>query len=63
MIRVLKPDPDLANIIESECSKENWERIVTRIWPNVKYLEVIVTGAMAQYIPVLDYYRLIAVGF
>ncbi|KAI3769966.1 hypothetical protein L6452_01083 [Arctium lappa] len=56
MTRILRPDPDLAKIIESECSKENWERIITRIWPNVKYLEVIVTGAMAQYIPTLDYY-------
>ncbi|XP_076934345.1 putative indole-3-acetic acid-amido synthetase GH3.1 [Bidens hawaiensis] len=56
MVRILRPDHDLANIIESECSKENWERIIPRIWPNAKYLEVIVTGAMAQYIPTLDYY-------
>ncbi|KVI10812.1 probable indole-3-acetic acid-amido synthetase GH3.1 [Cynara cardunculus var. scolymus] len=56
MTRILRCDPDLANIIESECSNQNWERIVTRIWPNVKYLEVIVTGAMAQYIPTLNYY-------
>ncbi|KAI3695600.1 hypothetical protein L1987_78598 [Smallanthus sonchifolius] len=56
MARVLRPDHDLAKIIESECSNENWERIITRIWPNAKYLEVIVTGAMAQYIPTLDYY-------
>ncbi|XP_071700429.1 probable indole-3-acetic acid-amido synthetase GH3.1 [Rutidosis leptorrhynchoides] len=56
MARVLRPDPNLENIIESECSKENWERIIPRIWPNAKYLEVIVTGAMAQYIPTLDYY-------
>ncbi|KAM0011913.1 putative GH3 family protein [Helianthus debilis subsp. tardiflorus] len=56
MARVLRSDPELANFIESECSKENWERIITRIWPNTKYLEVIVTGAMSQYIPTLDYY-------
>ncbi|XP_076921593.1 putative indole-3-acetic acid-amido synthetase GH3.1 [Bidens hawaiensis] len=56
MLRVLRPDPELADFIESECSKDNWERIITRIWPNTKYLEVIVTGAMAQYIPTLDYY-------
>lgn len=29
---------------------------MTRIWPKTKYLDVIVTGAMAQYIPTLDYY-------
>ncbi|KAJ0700627.1 putative GH3 family protein [Helianthus annuus] len=56
MARVLRPDMELADFIESECSKDNWERIITRVWPNTKYLEVIVTGAMAQYIPTLDYY-------
>ncbi|KAM6564239.1 hypothetical protein CsatB_024237 [Cannabis sativa] len=53
---ILKPDPELADFIASECSGENWERIITRIWPNTKFLDVIVTGAMAQYIPTLDYY-------
>ncbi|KAL0376070.1 UNVERIFIED_CONTAM: putative indole-3-acetic acid-amido synthetase GH3.1 [Sesamum calycinum] len=56
MARVLRPDPDLADFIARECEKDDWERIITRIWPNTKYLEVIVTGAMAQYIPTLDYY-------
>ncbi|KAK3192956.1 hypothetical protein Dsin_024266 [Dipteronia sinensis] len=53
---ILKPDQELANFIRNECSNENWEGIITRIWPNTKYLDVIVTGAMAQYIPTLDYY-------
>ncbi|XP_057502655.1 probable indole-3-acetic acid-amido synthetase GH3.1 [Actinidia eriantha] len=56
MARILKPDPVLADFVDSECSKDNWEGIITRIWPNTKYLDVIVTGAMAQYIPTLDYY-------
>ncbi|CAA2999039.1 Hypothetical predicted protein [Olea europaea subsp. europaea] len=56
MTGVLRPDPDLAEFIAKECAKENWEGIITRIWPNTKYLDVIVTGAMAQYIPTLDYY-------
>jgi len=56
MSKILKPDAELANFITKECSEENWERIIPRIWPNTKYLEVIVTGAMAQYIPTLDYY-------
>jgi len=56
MSKILKPDTELANFITKECSGENWERIIPRIWPNTKYLEVIVTGAMAQYIPTLDYY-------
>ncbi|KAK6159258.1 hypothetical protein DH2020_006572 [Rehmannia glutinosa] len=56
MTRSIRPDPGLADCIAKECSKENWEGIITRIWPNTKYLDVIVTGAMAQYIPTLDYY-------
>lgn len=52
----MRPDPELADLIAKECSQENWEGIITRIWPNTKYLDVIVTGAMAQYIPTLDYY-------
>ncbi|XP_027106047.2 probable indole-3-acetic acid-amido synthetase GH3.1 [Coffea arabica] len=54
--RILRPDPELADFVANECAKESWERIITRIWPNTKYLDVIVTGAMAQYIPTLDYY-------
>ncbi|XP_052194816.1 probable indole-3-acetic acid-amido synthetase GH3.1 [Diospyros lotus] len=56
MGRIIKPDPELADFLVEECSKENWEGIIVRIWPNTKYLDVIVTGAMAQYIPTLDYY-------
>ncbi|KAK9074196.1 hypothetical protein SSX86_006793 [Deinandra increscens subsp. villosa] len=56
VLRVLKPDPALADFIEGECSKKSWQGIITRIWPNTKYVDVIVTGTMSQYIPTLDYY-------
>ncbi|KAK8710892.1 hypothetical protein V6N13_146201 [Hibiscus sabdariffa] len=56
MKKIMKPNPELAEFITRECSKEDWERIIVRIWPNTKYLDVIVTGAMAQYIPTLEYY-------
>nr|XP_027074287.1 probable indole-3-acetic acid-amido synthetase GH3.1 [Coffea arabica] len=56
MAEILKPNSDLADFIVKECEGQNWDRIITRIWPNTKYLDVIVTGAMAQYIPTLDYY-------
>ncbi|KAL1209253.1 putative indole-3-acetic acid-amido synthetase GH3.1 [Cardamine amara subsp. amara] len=56
MSGILKPDPELAEFIRQECESDNWEQIITRIWPNTKYLDVIVTGAMAQYIPTLEYY-------
>ncbi|XXG56993.1 hypothetical protein AAC387_Pa03g4271 [Persea americana] len=51
-----KPDTELAQFIIDECTGGNWEGIITRIWPNTRYLDVIVTGAMAQYIPTLEYY-------
>ncbi|KAK4346635.1 hypothetical protein RND71_032974 [Anisodus tanguticus] len=54
--KILKPNAELAEFVVKECEGDNWEGIITRIWPNTKYLDVIVTGAMAQYIPTLDYY-------
>ncbi|GJY45131.1 probable indole-3-acetic acid-amido synthetase GH3.1 [Tanacetum coccineum] len=56
MSKVLKPDPELARFVMGQCCEGNWEGIITRIWPNTKYLDIIVTGSMAQYIPVLEYY-------
>ncbi|KNA19035.1 hypothetical protein SOVF_065410 [Spinacia oleracea] len=56
MGKIMRPDPGLAEFVNNACEGEDWEGIIKRIWPNAKYLEVIVTGAMAQYIPTLDYY-------
>ncbi|XP_050206484.1 probable indole-3-acetic acid-amido synthetase GH3.1 [Mercurialis annua] len=56
MAKILNPNQELAEFITKECSHESWEGIITRIWPNTKYLDAIVTGAMAQYIPTLEYY-------
>ncbi|KAL3635506.1 hypothetical protein CASFOL_020053 [Castilleja foliolosa] len=56
MARLMRPDPELADYIGMECAKDDWEGIVTRLWPNTKCLSTIVTGTMAQYIPTLDYY-------
>lgn len=56
MAKIMRPDPELARFIECACGEEKWEGIITRVWPNTKYLSVIVTGSMAQYIPTLDYY-------
>jgi len=50
------PDPDLANLIEQECSKTSWEAILSRIWPKAKCIEAVITGTMAQYIPLLEFY-------
>ncbi|XP_057954705.1 indole-3-acetic acid-amido synthetase GH3.6-like [Malania oleifera] len=53
---ILKPNPKLADLIEKECGGESWRGIIPRLWPNTKYIDVIVTGTMSQYIPTLDYY-------
>ncbi|KAK9690869.1 hypothetical protein RND81_09G159800 [Saponaria officinalis] len=49
-------ETDLADFIENECTGGNWAGIFKRIWPNAKYLETVVTGSMAQYIPILNHY-------
>ncbi|KAJ8645970.1 hypothetical protein MRB53_007718 [Persea americana] len=51
-----QPNLKLANAIEYECKGRSWERIIKRLWPRTKYVDVIVTGTMAQYIPMLDFY-------
>ncbi|XP_062018347.1 indole-3-acetic acid-amido synthetase GH3.6 [Rosa rugosa] len=56
VLKILKPDPKLAGFIATECGKKSWQGIITRLWPNTKYVDVIVTGTMSQYIPTLDYY-------
>ncbi|KAG6513431.1 indole-3-acetic acid-amido synthetase GH3.8-like [Zingiber officinale] len=53
---LVEPDQELARFVAAECGKGDWAGIITRIWPSTKYLDVIVTGAMAQYIPTLEYY-------
>ncbi|KAH9621671.1 hypothetical protein KSS87_016492 [Heliosperma pusillum] len=50
------PQPTLAKFVETACIKENWEGILKIIWPNLKYVEAIVTGSMARYIPMLNHY-------
>nr|CAB3474490.1 unnamed protein product [Digitaria exilis] len=49
-------DPALADEIEAECGRKSWEGIIRRLWPRTKYIDVIVTGAMSQYIPTLEFY-------
>jgi auxin responsive GH3 family protein len=53
---ILRPDPELAELVRAECRKPDWAGIVTRIWPKARYLDAVATGAMAQYIPALRHY-------
>ncbi|KAI8011713.1 Indole-3-acetic acid-amido synthetase GH3.6 [Camellia lanceoleosa] len=56
VMKIFKASPCLADFIEAECRRESWKGIITRLWPNTKYIDVIVTGTMSQYIQTLDYY-------
>ncbi|KAJ0052064.1 hypothetical protein Pint_01005 [Pistacia integerrima] len=50
------PNPSLADEIEEICSRSSWKGILCQLWPKAKYIEAVVTGSMAQYIPSLEYY-------
>ncbi|KAG9445033.1 hypothetical protein H6P81_016373 [Aristolochia fimbriata] len=61
------PNPILADDIEAAiCSGDEedrgggrsvcWKGILPRLWPRAKYIEVVVTGSMSQYIPALEFY-------
>ncbi|KAI3886218.1 hypothetical protein MKW92_018602 [Papaver armeniacum] len=53
----IKPNPKLADLIETECKRDDsWKGIISRLWPNAKYIESVVTGTMSQYIPYIEFY-------
>ncbi|KAJ8449413.1 hypothetical protein Cgig2_002545 [Carnegiea gigantea] len=51
-----EPQKKSLQSVSHACREGDWKGIIRRLWPNTKYLEVIVTGSMAQYVPALDYY-------
>lgn len=53
---LVSPDQCLANEIEDICSRASWRGILCLLWPKAKYIDAVVTGSMAQYIPSLEYY-------
>ncbi|XVF04434.1 hypothetical protein REPUB_Repub05bG0082200 [Reevesia pubescens] len=50
------PNSQLADLIECACSGKSWEGIVKQLWPKTKYVDVIITGSMTQYIPTIEFY-------
>lgn len=50
------PNLELADQIEEECGEKSWEGIITRLWPKAKFIQTIVTGQNAQYIPMVEFY-------
>lgn len=51
------PNPGLAREIREICGAGSWRGILCKLWPKAKYIEAVVTGSMAQYIPSLEYYN------
>ncbi|OIV91293.1 hypothetical protein TanjilG_01824 [Lupinus angustifolius] len=50
------PDPCLADEIIEICSQISWKGILCQLWPKAMYIEAVITGSMAQYVPALEHY-------
>ncbi|KAE9618478.1 hypothetical protein Lal_00047173 [Lupinus albus] len=50
------PDPCLADEIIEICSQSSWKGILCQLWPKAMYIEAVITGSMAQYVPALEHY-------
>ncbi|KAG5021762.1 hypothetical protein AAZX31_07G056200 [Glycine max] len=57
MSKLLKPDPELANLIHNKCmGLSNWYGLIPELFPNVKYVHGIMTGSMEPYLRKLRHY-------
>ncbi|MED6160714.1 Jasmonoyl--L-amino acid synthetase jar6 [Stylosanthes scabra] len=57
MSKILKPDPDLANIIKTKImGLSNWYGLIPELFPNAKYVYGIMTGSMEPYLKKLRHY-------
>ncbi|CAL5195985.1 unnamed protein product [Lathyrus oleraceus] len=57
MSKLLKPNPELANLIHKKCTGlSNWYGLFPALFPNVKYIQGIMTGAMLPYVTKLRHY-------
>lgn len=50
------PQPELSRRIRSICEEKNWGGIVSKLWPNLRYIRCVTTGSMKQYYPKLKHY-------
>ncbi|AES82769.2 putative GH3 family protein [Medicago truncatula] len=57
MSKLLKPNPELANIIHKRCiGLSNWYGLIPELFPNAKYIYGIMTGSMEPYLVKLRHY-------
>lgn len=50
------PGPDISHRVRQICQETLWEGILSRLWPNVRYIKCVSTGSMAQYYMKLKFY-------
>ncbi|KAL8548462.1 hypothetical protein ACS0TY_007676 [Phlomoides rotata] len=48
--------PDLSYRVRRICEEMLWEGVVSKLWPNARYIRCVTTGSMAQYYPKLKFY-------
>ncbi|CAM6025539.1 unnamed protein product, partial [Sphagnum balticum] len=53
---LMKGDPELASMIETQCSTHDWGHIIPRIWPNMLSISCVLSGTMQQYVPALKHF-------
>lgn len=54
--KVLHPNGERAGRIGEECSKDNWEGILPRLFPNARFVCCVISGSMLQYVPALKHF-------
>ncbi|XP_077243587.1 putative indole-3-acetic acid-amido synthetase GH3.6 [Tasmannia lanceolata] len=50
------PQPNIAKRIRAVCEENKWGGIMSKLWPNLRYVSCVTTGSMEQYYPKLKYY-------
>ncbi|KAM0998320.1 hypothetical protein FF1_008075 [Malus domestica] len=50
------PQPDLAKRLRTVFEGKSWSGIVSKLWPNARYVKCVATGSMQQYYPKLKQY-------
>ena len=57
MSKILKPNPDLADLIYQKCAGlSNWYGLIPELFPNAQYIYGIMTGSMEPYLKKLRHY-------
>ncbi|KAK1295442.1 putative indole-3-acetic acid-amido synthetase GH3.11 [Acorus calamus] len=49
-------DAELADEVGAICARASWKGVLCLLWPRAKYVEAVLTGSMAQYVPALEFY-------